>query len=459
MTSSTTNTTEMVTTADVWRGVVAFFVEYDYREARAAAAVRDDGGDGDAWGWVVIGLCAFVSCWSLVLVTEERFAPALHALVRRYEISDEFAGAVVMGVSMDAPEFFTTLVSVFVTKSSFGLGDVLGSVVFNQTVIVAASVRAAGGRPLKTDPRVTLREAAFFGAAVLSLLFVTSRRGTDEEGRRLFVVPLWRSLSLLAFYLVYAYSLVACRDRDDVRPEETEVEVEADERTPLGGGSLHRRRLSKGHTAAVLDEDHRLEEVPKPGATSFLGELVYCVVYQVKVAMEYTLPDVRLEEATAATVWTTVVSSLLWLFAGTYVMVRSFEAAALRWRVSEVAVGAALGAVGTSLPNCLASMVAAKKGYGDMAMSNVFGSNVFYLLGALGVSWSLCAAANAGPYEAVVEPGAFDSLLFALVFLLLHVALVWRSGFELLPWHAHAHSAMYLLYLSYTITRAWWGRF
>ena len=46
-------------------------------------------------------------------------------------------------------------------------------------------------------------------------------------------------------------------------------------------------------------------------------------------------------------------------------------------------------AVGTSLPDALSSIFVARSGSGAMAISNVFGSNIFDILIALGLSWFL----------------------------------------------------------------------
>ncbi|NCU19574.1 calcium/sodium antiporter [Candidatus Falkowbacteria bacterium] len=54
--------------------------------------------------------------------------------------------------------------------------------------------------------------------------------------------------------------------------------------------------------------------------------------------------------------------------------------------VSETVIGLTLVAVGTSLPELSASVMAAIKGRADVAMGNVLGSNVFNLLGIIGVA-------------------------------------------------------------------------
>lgn len=54
--------------------------------------------------------------------------------------------------------------------------------------------------------------------------------------------------------------------------------------------------------------------------------------------------------------------------------------------VPEVVIGLTLVAVGTSLPELVTSVVAARRGEPDIATGNVVGSNIFNVLGILGVS-------------------------------------------------------------------------
>lgn len=54
--------------------------------------------------------------------------------------------------------------------------------------------------------------------------------------------------------------------------------------------------------------------------------------------------------------------------------------------VSEAIIGLTLVALGTSLPELVTSVASAMKGESDVAVGNVIGSNVFNLLGILGVS-------------------------------------------------------------------------
>ena len=55
-------------------------------------------------------------------------------------------------------------------------------------------------------------------------------------------------------------------------------------------------------------------------------------------------------------------------------------------RVPSVVIGLTIEAMGTSLPELVTSIVAARKGQNDIAMGNVIGSNLFNIFLILGVS-------------------------------------------------------------------------
>lgn len=50
-------------------------------------------------------------------------------------------------------------------------------------------------------------------------------------------------------------------------------------------------------------------------------------------------------------------------------------------------IGLTFVAAGVSIPDALSSMAVIKEGYGDMAVSNAVGSNVFDILICLGLPW------------------------------------------------------------------------
>jgi cation:H+ antiporter len=54
--------------------------------------------------------------------------------------------------------------------------------------------------------------------------------------------------------------------------------------------------------------------------------------------------------------------------------------------MSQAAIGLTIVAVGTSLPEFATSVMASLRGQGDIAVGNVVGSNIFNILGILGLT-------------------------------------------------------------------------
>ncbi len=73
------------------------------------------------------------------------------------------------------------------------------------------------------------------------------------------------------------------------------------------------------------------------------------------------------------------------LLFGSELLVRGAVATAQAFGVSDAVIGLSIIAIGTSLPELAASAVAAYRGHSDVALGNVVGSNLFNVLGVVGV--------------------------------------------------------------------------
>jgi len=103
-----------------------------------------------------------------------------------------------------------------------------------------------------------------------------------------------------------------------------------------------------------------------------------------------------------------------YLVDGAVIMARDFG-------VSEAFIGLTIVAVGTSLPELATSLVAALRKQSDIALGNIIGSNIFNILGILGVTAAItpiAAAPRFAQFDLPVMVGV--SIVFALV--------LWRGG-------------------------------
>ena len=115
---------------------------------------------------------------------------------------------------------------------------------------------------------------------------------------------------------------------------------------------------------------------------------------------------------------------LLGLPLGADLLVESSVVIARAFGVSETAIGLTLVAVGTSLPELATTVMAALRRHAEVALGNVIGSNIFNLLGIIGV------ASLVGPIPVDPEIMSFDLwiMLAASLLLIPFVYFKWVFG-------------------------------
>jgi cation:H+ antiporter len=135
-------------------------------------------------------------------------------------------------------------------------------------------------------------------------------------------------------------------------------------------------------------------------------------------------------------------AGLVALAGGGAVTVVGAEGVARAMGVSETIIGLTLVAVGTSLPELSASIVAIMRGHPDMAVGNVVGSNIFNLLIVMGSTATLA--------DIPVPPGGVLDLLVVIVL----SALLWLASISQNRTIIRAEATGLLgLYLGYMLYR------
>jgi len=134
----------------------------------------------------------------------------------------------------------------------------------------------------------------------------------------------------------------------------------------------------------------------RPAAVLFLFLLAAHLTWACRAERTNTAPGTGPEQIQAADKrggprpmwWITgaVAVGLLLLVGGSRVLLVGAVGLAELFGISETVVGLTLVAVGTSLPELSVSIVAALRRQADVAIGNVLGSNVFNVLGILGLS-------------------------------------------------------------------------
>jgi len=148
--------------------------------------------------------------------------------------------------------------------------------------------------------------------------------------------------------------------------------------------------------------------------------------------------------------------ALFWLFLGIIVLLASSKALvwgavniAQHFGVSDLVIGLTIVAIGTSMPELMASVMGALKKEHDIAIGNIIGSNMFNLLGVLAL-------------PGLIAPGAFDSAvlsrdfpwMIALTLVLFMMAYGFRGPGRITRWKGVLLLIAYVGYMGWLYSSA-----
>lgn len=141
-----------------------------------------------------------------------------------------------------------------------------------------------------------------------------------------------------------------------------------------------------------------------------------------------------------------VILGIIMLFLGGKWVVDGAVDIAGRMGMSEAFIGLTVIAIGTSLPELVTSVVAARKGNVDVAVGNVVGSNIFNVLWILGLS----SVINPLPFNKAAN---FDVLIVVFSTALILVLMVISKKQEIKRWHGIIFLSSYIAYLTFLVYR------
>lgn len=153
------------------------------------------------------------------------------------------------------------------------------------------------------------------------------------------------------------------------------------------GATLRRDTAFMVGAAVVLVPIFTLGLIGRPaGFVLVLGLMVY-LVWAFRHPGDAAEEDVTVSppaSAAVSVVW--VVGGLVALMFGARFLVDGAVSIARGYGISEAFIGLTIVAVGTSLPELATSLIAALRRQSEIAIGNILGSNIFNVLGILGVT-------------------------------------------------------------------------
>ncbi|KAL1449664.1 hypothetical protein WDU94_002149 [Cyamophila willieti] len=337
-----------------------------------------------------------------------------------------------MAAGSSAPELATVIIGVFFAKDDIGISGVIGSAVFNIMFVIAVcglfsgSVSYLNWYPL-------CRDCAFYALSILVMLIAIY----NEK------VNWFESVLMLLTYVLYCvilyhnklveawvYSLpIPCVNIVPHMPEELYAQQAAPEedsglmndpnKQNLGYAATENIELDgavgnskpaimnqvpQGPVGAIQDyyvprEPHGLTTNPleRPDPATIFTLTQWYITYPIHYMCRSTMPDVKTEKFRDWYPFTFCIS-MLWISVYSYIMVWMITIVGSTLGIPDTVMGLTFVAAGVSVPDALSSLAVVKEGYGDMAVSNAVGSNVFDILVCLGLPWFL--------QTAIIKPGS-----------------------------------------------------
>ncbi|XP_078737113.1 sodium/potassium/calcium exchanger 5 isoform X1 [Lampetra fluviatilis] len=441
--------------------------------------------EGGVLIYIIIALYLLLA---IAIVCDYYFLPSLELISDRLGLTLDVAGATFMAAGSSAPEMVTAFLGVFVTKGDIGVSTIVGSAVYNLLGICAiCCLLSPSASPLSHWP--LLRDSLAYAVSVAVLI------GCIHDGK----VHWYEALSLVSVYAIYVVALhfdarlrraftrvCLClrpvggqrghRHQPGHDPEtQPLVGVDAAGEERSGGTSrrsstgvndfLHGRARSDSGVILKDGSDYSQLTLSLHGLTSLEDEepmgllhvpqgdgrrVLWALSLPVLLLLALTVPDCRARRMRRFYPVTFFMAAV-WISALTYLLVWMVTVTGETLGIPDTVMGLTLLAIGTSLPDTITSLLVAREGKADMAMSNIVGSNVFDML-CLGLPWLLRTAfvSPSGPAH-VSSAGLVYSASSLLISLALLLACVHAARWHLSRPLGAACLAAYLVFVAVAV--------
>lgn len=218
-------------------------------------------------------------------------------------------------------------------------------------------------------------------------------------------------------------------------PNSTSTEVEmtpsSDASEPVQNGNLSHSIEAADAQTTEAGEDEEDQPLSLAWPSDPRKQVTFLIVLPIVFPLWITLPDVR-KPSSRKFFPITFFGSISWIAVFSYLMVWWAHQVGETIGISEEIMGLTILAAGTSIPDLITSVIVARKGLGDMAVSSSVGSNIFDITVGLPLPWLLYTVIHRFQPVAVSSNGLFCAivlLFIMLLFVILSIALCkWRMN-------------------------------
>jgi cation:H+ antiporter len=327
-------------------------------------------------------------------------------IANRMRVSQLVIGLTIVAFGTSTPELVVSINAALSGQADISLGNVVGSNIVNIGLILGLS---AAIFPLAVHINTIKREVPIMIGAALALIILSlfDNKITQLEGVLLI-------LAIIAFtYFSYKQS----------RKEEG--------RRKKGIGKTEQKSRPdtfETHTIPIEDTISVIETAS--------------VAPPIEEGEKKDKRDKEPQKAAPTTSFAKSASliaiGLALLYFGATLTVENAVVIATSIGISERIVGLTIVAIGTSLPELITSVVAARKKHADLSVGNIVGSNIFNVLAIVGISASIAGVS--------VNPNIFIDYAVMIAFSLVLIPIM-RTGFVIRRIEGFGLIAAYAVYL------------
>lgn len=188
-------------------------------------------------------------------------------------------------------------------------------------------------------------------------------------------------------------------------------------------------------------------ELRWPSEGGVAGQVAYVFMLPLMCLLYFTVPDVRRSPKWREWYPVTFVMSILWIGCFSFFMVWFAITIGETAGIPDPVMGLTFLAAGTSIPDLLSSVIVARQGLGDMAVSSSIGSNIFDVLVGLPLPWFFATAVRGEPI-AVGTKGLKFSVVVLFAMLIFVVLIIKLSNWKMTKGLGYSMFALYVVFVA-----------
>lgn len=325
-------------------------------------------------------------------------------IARRAKLSPMIIGLTVIGFGTSMPELCVSAQAAWTGSSGIALGNVAGSNISNIALILGVTALI---HPIPAKPDILRRGMPVFVLA-LCIIIAVAINGTIER---------WMGMTMVSILIIYiTVEIRRSRKIEAAKRKTVSTKVSKDASSPAEEISIESTKDAS--SSADVNETDSVKDMP-------LWKALSVVILSL-----------------AAMVW----GSDMLVSGASDIAHTIGDSMGVDPVAMERIIGLTIVAVGTSLPELCASVIAARKGETDMAVGNIIGSGIFNILCVVGVASSISPIHNSW------HPFALDYIVQLGLCLLLWLFL--RTNHLLQRWEGAIFTTIYVSYILFVLYSA-----